>query len=157
MEQNFPQPIYIPENSVELDASMLRVDNKHNFKNKFLSKILSDDIVRSYLSDLEIKALWHFAACYEGLCDASTGKYEGVYDNAAEHVLTDILFIVNIARSRAGVNVRVIKGRNPLEELRKESFMDRARPFQNNQNQPQQQPQQENPQYGPQFNPNGRY
>jgi len=139
--------VYYPETQVELDSQLFRIDNRSNFKNPKLARLLSDDLVRSYLDDYQIKALYHLAASFEALTDASQGKYDGVFDNAAEAVLADINFIVNIARSKQGINVRVVKGRSPLEELqRKEKFLDGFRPVpgNNNQNQ-QQQPQQQMP------------
>lgn len=138
-EINNTFPSFIPDNTVELDSQILRIHNTANFKNKNLTKLLSDDLVRSYLDEYQIKALYHLVACYEGLVDASTGKYDGVFDNGAELVLADIMFIVNIARSKAGVNVRVIKGRSPLEEMRKVDWIDKMRPFQQNQSNNQQQ------------------
>lgn len=135
-------PTFVPDNTVELDSQLLRIHNTANFKNKNLTKLLSDDLVRSYLDDYQIKALYHLVASYEALIDASTGKYSGIFDNGAEHVLADIMFIVNIARSKAGINVRVMKGRSPLQEMQKTNPFDQMRPFQNNQQQ-QQQPMQQ--------------
>lgn len=138
---------FIPESQTELDAQLLQVDNRQQFKNKNLQKLLSNDSVRSYLNDYQIKALYHLAAAYEGLSDASQGKYEGVFDNAAEMVLADFLFVINIARSHEGINIRTIKGRGPLEEFRKKDLFERFRPVPQS---PQQQ-QQEQPQYGPNY------
>lgn len=143
-------PSYIPENQVEMDAQLLRIDNKGAFKNKQLARLLSDDLVRSYLGEYQIKALYHLAAAYEGLTDASTGKYAGVFDNAAEMVLTDIQFIVNIARSSQGINVRTVKGRGPLEELRKrEPLWERYKPVPEKQN--NNSPQGFQPNYSPDY------
>jgi len=122
--------IFYPESTVELDSLLLRSDNKNVFKNKKIGKLLSDDLVRSYLDDYEIKALYHLASAYEGLVDASNGKFEGVFDNASEMVLADISFIVNIARSREGVNILTIKGRQPIKRFeRKNDYFEKFKTF----------------------------
>ena len=133
-----PSMAYIPETQVEMDSQLLRIDNRSSFKNAKLARLLSDDLVRSYLDDYQIKALYHLASAFEALTDASQGKYDGVFDNAAESVLADINFIVNIARSNKGINVRTIKGRAPLEELKKENFFERFKPVPGNKEQSQQ-------------------
>lgn len=133
MEQQGFIPPYIPESQTELDGQLLRFDSRYNFTNKKLGAVLSDDIVRSYLDEYQIKALTHLMYAYEALTDASTGKYTGVFDNASEMVLVEIQFIINIARSKEGINIRTIKGRSPLEEFRKNSLLDKLRPFQGNQ------------------------
>lgn len=149
MENNYGVP-YIPESQVELDSQLLRTDTRTSFKNKQLSKLLNDDSVRSYLNDYEIKALQHYAASYTALCDANQGKYDGVFDNAAEMVLAELNFLINIARSREGINVRTVKGRGPLEEFKPKSIIDRFKPVPQS---PQQQQQQDQfqPNYGPQY------
>jgi len=129
-QQSAPRPSsynYIPESTVELDAQMLQVSGIV-FKNAKIQKLLSNDTVRSYLNDHEIKALYHLASAYQGLVDASQDKYDGIFDNAAEMVLSDFLFLINIARSRQGINIRVMKGREPLQELKKETYSDRFKP-----------------------------
>lgn len=121
-------PPYIPESTTELDAQLLRIDHRSKFVSKKLQLLMNDDSVRSYLSDYEIKALYHLASSYEALIDASNGKYEGVFDNAAEHVLMDFQFVLNIARSRKGINIRTVKGRGPLEEYKEIGLLDKIRP-----------------------------
>lgn len=143
MQNQAPSMAYIPETQVEMDSQLLRIDNRSSFKNAKLARLLSDDLVRSYLDDYQIKALYHLASAFEALTDASQGKYDGVFDNAAEAVLADINFIVNIARSNKGINVRTIKGRGPLEELKKETMFERFKPVPGNKDQQQQPPMQD--------------
>lgn len=149
MNENTYGVPYLPESQTELDGQLLRIDNRATYKNKQLAKLLSDDLVRSYLDEYKIKALYHLAASYEALCDANQGKYEGVFDNACEAVLTDINFIVNIARSNKGVNVLTVKGRAPLEQFKeKDKFMDRFKPVPQD---PKQQNQGFQPNYAPDY------
>lgn len=148
------QSVYYPESQVEFDSQLSRIDNRATFKNPKLARLLSDDLVRSYLDDYQIKALYHLAAAFEALTDASQGKYDGVFDNAAEAVLTDINFIINIARSREGVNIRTIKGRPPIEEFKKKNIMDGFKPVPGNQNQQGQQQNQMPDNYYPNYQQN---
>lgn len=104
---------YIPaETQTELDSQLFRVDKKGIFENPRIAKLLTDDSVRSYLTTLETRALYYFASAYVGFVNAGTGEYEHAFDEIAEIVLSDIMFIVNIARSRGGVNISTVRGKS---------------------------------------------
>lgn len=111
-----PNAQFMPESTHELDFQLFKID-KTIFANPKIAKLLTDDAVRSYLNERWILALYYYASAYVGLVNASQGEYEGAFDNAAEIVLADIMFLVNIARSRQGANVATIKGRPIHREL----------------------------------------
>lgn len=107
---------FIPESSHELDYQLFKID-KTIFSNEKIAKILTDDAVRSYLSEQWILALYYYASAYVGLVNAGQGEYKDAFDNAAELILADIMFLVNIARSRKGANIATVKGRGINKEL----------------------------------------
>lgn len=119
---------YIPESTHELDFQLFKID-KTIFSNPKIAKLLTDDAVRSYLSEQWILALYYYASAYIGLVNAGQGEYEGAFDAAAEMVLADIMFLVNIARSRKGANIATVKGRPIHRELfpeeQKENWYDK--------------------------------
>lgn len=127
-----PASQYMPESTTELDFQMLKID-KTIFSNPKIAKILTDDAVRSYLSDQWVLALYYYASAYVGLCNASQGEYKGAFDNASEIILADIMFLVNIARSRKGANMSTIKGRGIMKELfddePRENWVDKHNPI----------------------------
>lgn len=134
-----PNAQYMPESSTEMDFQLFKID-KTIFDNPKIAKILTDDAVRSYLSDQWVLALYYLASAYVGLCNASQGEYKGAFDGASEIVLADIMFLVNIARSRKGANIATIKGRGVIKELfeeeLKENWIDKHNPIPKRQEQP---------------------